>query len=63
MKTETPNASKTPIENLVKEAIKQSIFINKRTTQSFDCFKILKNVDQASPNQTLPDTPLKLPIH
>ena len=48
MTTEASNADKTFIEILVKGLIKQSILINKKTTQGLDSFKILKNVDQTS---------------
>ena len=60
MKTEALNADKTLVENLLKELIKQNILINKNTTQGFDSFKILNNVDQtsqASSDQTLLELP------
>ena len=60
MKTEALNVDKTLVENLLKELIKQNILINKNTTQGFDSFKILNNVDQtsqASSDQTLLELP------
>ena len=52
------NASKTLIENLVKELVKQNILIKK--TQGLDSFKTLWNVNQTSQtstDKTLPDPP------
>ena len=58
MRTESSNADKTLIENVVKELIRQNILINKKTTQDLDSLKIWKNVNQisqTSSDQTLPD--------
>ena len=48
---------KTLIENLDKELIKQNILINKKYIRGLDSFKILHNVDQTLPTQTLPNPP------
>ena len=42
VKTETSNANKALIKNLVQELIKQNTSINKKTAQGLDSFKILK---------------------